>query len=98
MNGARCINNGQDYNCICASGYTGQNCERQIDFCATTPCQNGATCEVSEVCCFYTSIGTSEHSLLMKLDQRSVPITTYTLVKIRSLFHYIHMIKIMHID
>ncbi|KIH43878.1 EGF-like domain protein, partial [Ancylostoma duodenale] len=30
--------------CICDEGWTGENCEVNIDDCASQPCQNGGTC------------------------------------------------------
>ncbi|KAL3873052.1 hypothetical protein ACJMK2_036213 [Sinanodonta woodiana] len=33
-----------DYRCICAPGYTGRDCETQVDECASDPCQNGGIC------------------------------------------------------
>ena len=37
------------YLCECAPGYTGVNCEVNIDDCAgNTQCQNGSTCQVSQ--------------------------------------------------
>ncbi|KAJ8673042.1 hypothetical protein QAD02_004303 [Eretmocerus hayati] len=45
-----CANNGTcvlhtllDYTCRCALGFTGEYCE-QIDYCASSPCRNGAQC------------------------------------------------------
>jgi len=32
------------YRCHCPAGYTGYNCETDIDECASTPCLHGATC------------------------------------------------------
>ena len=31
------------YNCVCEGGYTGVNCESDLDDCANEPCQHG-TC------------------------------------------------------
>ncbi|XP_052242513.1 uncharacterized protein LOC127852603 [Dreissena polymorpha] len=32
------------YSCSCPSGYTGKNCQTDINECATNPCSNGGTC------------------------------------------------------
>jgi len=46
MNGATCAYNSttDSYGCTCAAGYTGANCQTNIDDCATNPCTNGGTC------------------------------------------------------
>lgn len=47
-NGGSCTNTGQGwYTCECPLGFTGKNCEQEIDSCALQPCANGATCKVS---------------------------------------------------
>ena len=33
-----------DYECRCPAGFSGKNCEVNVDDCATKPCQNGGTC------------------------------------------------------
>ena len=33
------------YQCRCASGYYGINCERFIDYCSSQPCLNGGICK-----------------------------------------------------
>ncbi|XP_039362428.1 protein crumbs homolog 2 isoform X5 [Mauremys reevesii] len=33
-----------DYECICRPGFTGVNCDAEIDECDSGPCQNGGTC------------------------------------------------------
>ncbi|XP_031554737.1 protein eyes shut homolog isoform X4 [Actinia tenebrosa] len=48
QNGATCIDKKSglqdDYNCTCAPGYVGKNCEHNIDDCKSQPCMNGAIC------------------------------------------------------
>ncbi|XP_075467242.1 neurocan core protein [Ascaphus truei] len=41
------------YSCICQHGYTGENCEIDIDDCLSNPCQNGGTCidEINSFLC-----------------------------------------------
>ena len=36
------------YNCTCFPGWTGYNCQTNINECASTPCMNGGTCIVSK--------------------------------------------------
>uniref|UniRef100_A0A4W3I336 Sushi, von Willebrand factor type A, EGF and pentraxin domain containing 1 n=1 Tax=Callorhinchus milii TaxID=7868 RepID=A0A4W3I336_CALMI len=40
-----CQSAGSGYICLCNPGFTGSNCEINIDECASDPCQNGATCQ-----------------------------------------------------
>ena len=35
------------YTCTCETGYTGTDCDMNIDDCDPNPCQNGGTCNVS---------------------------------------------------
>ena len=37
--------NGLYYRCLCLPGWTGKNCDENIDDCASNPCVNGGTCE-----------------------------------------------------
>ena len=47
-NGATCNNTGPDqYDCLCATGFEGVNCERETNECDPNPCMNGGTCTVS---------------------------------------------------
>ncbi|XP_005107991.1 MAM and LDL-receptor class A domain-containing protein 1-like [Aplysia californica] len=44
LNGGMCQADGESYTCRCAPGYTGPNCETDIDDCQLLPCQNKAVC------------------------------------------------------
>ena len=47
QNGGTCTNTGQgSYTCTCPVGYTGVNCETEVDNCRINPCQNGGVCKV----------------------------------------------------
>ncbi|KAJ7323451.1 hypothetical protein OS493_031651 [Desmophyllum pertusum] len=44
-NGATCVNLQGSYRCNCKSGYSGNNCQTDINECTSqSPCKNGATC------------------------------------------------------
>lgn len=48
VNSATCMNTGQgSYTCTCLPGFTGVNCELEMQECDSNPCRNGATCTVS---------------------------------------------------
>ena len=48
-NGGNCsIENVNQYSCACPSGYTGMDCEEDVDECKMSPCANQATCIVSD--------------------------------------------------
>ncbi|KAG9276492.1 cubilin [Astyanax mexicanus] len=40
----QCQNTATGYVCNCDPGWTGQNCDQNINECASNPCQNGGTC------------------------------------------------------
>uniref|UniRef100_A0A8K9XMS0 Delta-like protein n=1 Tax=Oncorhynchus mykiss TaxID=8022 RepID=A0A8K9XMS0_ONCMY len=43
--GGECLDLGQSVLCRCRSGFTGANCQINIDDCASVPCQNAGTCQ-----------------------------------------------------
>ncbi|PIK51636.1 putative neurogenic locus Notch protein-like, partial [Apostichopus japonicus] len=45
VNGGQCINGLNVYQCACQSGFTGTNCETDIQECASNPCQHGGICQ-----------------------------------------------------
>ncbi|XP_021234620.1 neurocan core protein [Numida meleagris] len=51
LHGGTCHANGSVCSCSCAPGFTGENCEIDIDDCLSSPCQNGGTC-IDEVNAF----------------------------------------------
>eukprot|EP00061_Rhincodon_typus_P004945 g23784.t1 len=44
FNDGTCIDGINSYTCRCQPGFTGSNCQFDIDECDSKPCQNGATC------------------------------------------------------
>ena len=44
LNGATCVTS-DTFECVCADGYEGRNCESNINDCLGGPCQNGGTCD-----------------------------------------------------
>ena len=40
----QCVDLVNDYECRCPTGFTGANCEVNIDECSVTPCAHGGTC------------------------------------------------------
>ncbi|XP_051495516.1 neurocan core protein [Apus apus] len=53
LHGGTCRANGTVCGCSCTPGFTGENCEIDIDDCLSSPCQNGGTCidEVNSFVC-----------------------------------------------
>ncbi|EHB16173.1 Sushi, nidogen and EGF-like domain-containing protein 1 [Heterocephalus glaber] len=48
LNGGKCIDDcvtgNPSYTCSCLAGFTGRRCQRDVNECASHPCQNGGTC------------------------------------------------------
>ncbi|KAL3052736.1 hypothetical protein OYC64_005292 [Pagothenia borchgrevinki] len=74
VNGATCMNTGQgSYTCTCLPGFTGVNCELEMQECDSNPCRNGAICtnlESGYMCTCPQGFEGShcEHSLLTCAD------------------------------
>ncbi|XP_056141186.1 delta-like protein B [Lampris incognitus] len=43
--GGECLDLGQSVLCRCKTGFTGANCQVNVDDCASAPCQNAGTCQ-----------------------------------------------------
>ena len=58
-NDATCINEINDFTCICQAGFTGRQCETNIDDCEGDPCSNGGQCidGINEYLCNCTDTG-----------------------------------------
>ncbi|XP_076810636.1 uncharacterized protein LOC143453257 isoform X1 [Clavelina lepadiformis] len=44
QNGGTCDYDATGYNCQCAPGWTGENCEQEVNECSSNPCSRGGTC------------------------------------------------------
>lgn len=44
LNGGTCSNFSGGYNCTCAAGWTGENCDQEINHCSSQPCHNSGIC------------------------------------------------------
>ena len=41
QHGSECMGSSSDYSCLCSPGFTGTNCETNIDECESNPCSSG---------------------------------------------------------
>uniref|UniRef100_A0A672JH53 Delta-like protein n=1 Tax=Salarias fasciatus TaxID=181472 RepID=A0A672JH53_SALFA len=73
LNGGTCINTGPDkYQCTCAEGYSGSNCERAEHACLSNPCSNGGSCsETSQGYECQCALGWSGPSCSINVDDCS---------------------------
>ncbi|GLD56178.1 protein jagged-1 [Lates japonicus] len=73
LNGGTCINTGPDkYQCTCAEGYSGANCERAEHACLSNPCSNGGSCsETSQGYECQCALGWSGPSCTINVDDCS---------------------------
>ena len=44
-NNRPCTSYGETYRCSCSPGFTGRDCQTNIDDCASKPCKNNGTCQ-----------------------------------------------------
>lgn len=44
LNNGKCVDRVGSYECVCEDGWTGQNCEKQIEMCSVATCKNDASC------------------------------------------------------
>ncbi|XP_070180749.1 fibropellin-3-like [Littorina saxatilis] len=63
QNGGSCEDLVSTYTCHCLAGYTGDNCQTDIDECASSPCQNGGSCadQVNVYTCHCPAGFTGDH-------------------------------------
>ncbi|PFX27852.1 Protein crumbs-like 2 [Stylophora pistillata] len=82
-NGATCFNLQDSYHCECKQGFSGVNCEKDINECEAEPCKNGATCVdlVGDYHCHCVSgFNGANCEKVPKLTTLSPPVTTQPLV------------------
>lgn len=70
MNGAQCIDEIKDYQCVCFDGYTGKNCEMDINECESNPCKYDGVCLERSNASLYTSNGSQGDSSLPEIFSR----------------------------
>ena len=44
LHGGTCSSVGSSFTCTCVAGWEGDRCERAVDRCSSSPCQNGGQC------------------------------------------------------
>ena len=64
-NGTLCTNDGfGGYICHCSLGYTGMECDQEINECDPNPCYNGSTCIVSYLSGHHSTVSCYKFNLL----------------------------------
>ena len=71
MNGATCVDGSNNYTCNCVPGYTGFDCETNIDDCAPAPCLNDGMCKdgVNSYTCNCTNTGYTGLNCELDIDE-----------------------------
>ena len=71
---ATCIDGINNYTCSCLPGYTGYQCEVNIDDCASAPCLHGGQCSdgVDEYSCNCTNTGFTGSNCEIDIDECAV--------------------------
>lgn len=44
LNNGKCVDRIGSYECVCEDGWTGQNCEKEVEMCSVATCKNDANC------------------------------------------------------
>ena len=97
----------QDYSCTCVSGFTGSNCETNIDDCVHHTCQafeqcydriNNYTCAcpIGEDCAFLQCCFTSTETTLTVRDDGEPRTATSTSTQLLSSEDYASVIQVMN--
>ena len=71
MNNATCVDGINEYTCVCIAGFTGQDCEVNIDECEPEPCLNGGRCDdgINEYACDCDDTGFEGQHCEVNIDE-----------------------------